>query len=280
LWPLVLVGIGLKFVFSRTPAAFAGGLVVAITLVLMCGSLLAVGPNIGCGGAGHGGRSVTQSGTFGGDSTVDLTLQCGTATITTSTDSQWHVTAVNDGGTLAGITSSPTSLRVESTIKNGWFFDRGKDDLQVALPRDTRISLTSSLDLGDAQFNLSSANLVSARFTLNLGSLHVNLTGATVSSLDVETNLGSAWVALDSSSDVTGDLKTSLGSLEVCAPSDLGVRVTASDSLSSSDFRDLDMVKSGNTWTTRNYDTAAHHTTLTVTTSLGSFKLHNAGGCK
>src|SRR5664280_2971296 len=37
LWPLILVGIGLGFVLSRTPAAFLGGLVVAATLGLVLG---------------------------------------------------------------------------------------------------------------------------------------------------------------------------------------------------------------------------------------------------
>ena len=281
LWPLVLVGIGLKFIFSRTRVAFAGGLVVAITLGLMFGSFFAVGPNVGCGGIGHGtSRSTTQSGAFEGDSTVNLNLQCGTATITTSADNQWHVTSVNSNGSVAGLTSSTTSLRVESAGPSGWFFDRGVDDVQIALPQDTRISLNSELDMGEASFNLTSANLTSARFNLNLGSLHVNLAGARVGNLSVETNLGSVWVALDSSSDVTGELKTNLGSLEVCVHPDLGVRVSASDSLSSSEFRDLDMVRNGNTWTSRNYETATHHANLTVSTNLGSFKLRNAGGCK
>ena len=52
LWPLVLVGIGLGFVLSRTPAYFVGGLVVAACLGLVLGSLFAVGPQLGCGPGG------------------------------------------------------------------------------------------------------------------------------------------------------------------------------------------------------------------------------------
>jgi len=59
LWPLVLVGIGLKIVLSRTPAYFVGGLVVAACLGLVVGSLFAIGPQFGCGNQG-GNASTTR----------------------------------------------------------------------------------------------------------------------------------------------------------------------------------------------------------------------------
>src|SRR5664280_2744812 len=208
LWPLVLVGIGLKFVLSRTPAAFVGSLVVAISIGIIAGSAFAVGPNIGCGAGGHSGQiSAIQSGSFSGTSTVEL-------------------------------------------------------------------------DLGDARYNLGSANLASASFTLNLGSVRIDLTGAKVGNLSVSTNLGAAYITLDGSSDLDGDLSTSLGSLDVCVPSELGVRVTSSDNLSSSDYGSLHMIRSGGSWQTPNYDTAAHRANLIVNASLSSLKLHNTGGCK
>ena len=124
------------------------------------------------------------------------------------------------------------------------------DDWQIALPQGTSIDLTSTLDIGDARFSLASANLASARFTLNLGTLHVDLTGATVGTMNVSTNLGSAFVTLDGSSDLNADLKTNLGSLDVCVPAGLGVQVSASDSLSSSDFSGAGLVQVGGLWQT------------------------------
>ncbi len=279
LWPLVLVGIGLGIVLSRTPAFFVGGLVVAICLGLVFGSALAIGPNVGCGG-GNGANSISRSGSFDGSSSVDLDLQCGSATIATSTDGQWHVTASGADGNAPQVDSNANWLRVDSSTTNGWSFDRGKDDWQIELPQGTQIDLTSNLDMGDARFSLGSASLASARFTLNLGSLHVDLTGAKVGDLSVSTNLGAAYVTLDGSSDLSGDLKTNLGSLDVCVPAALGVQVTASDSLSSSDFSELGLIHTGAVWQTPNYSTAPHKANLTVETSLGSLKLHPAGGCK
>jgi hypothetical protein len=137
-----------------------------------------------------------------------------------------------------------------------------------------------ALDAGDARFSLASVDVASARFNLNLGSLHVDLSGAKVGTLNVSTNLGSAFVILDGSSDLTADLKTNLGSLEVCVPADLGVRVSATDSLSSSEFGEAGLVRVGGFWQTPGYDNATHKANLTVETSLVSLKLRSAGGCK
>jgi hypothetical protein len=280
LWPLVLVGIGLAFVLSRTPAFFIGGTIVAVCLGLVFGSVLAIGPNVGCGIDTNNPHTVSQSGSFDGASSVELDLNCGSATVTTSTDSRWHVDATNSSGKSADVTSSGNRLSVSSAATNGWQFDRGKDDWRIALPSDAQIDLAATLNAGDAHFNLGSASVASARFSLNLGSLHVDLTGARVGTLSISTNLGAAYLILDSSSDLTADLKTNLGSLEVCVPADLGVQVTASDSLSSSDFSGSGLVRAGGMWRTPGYDTASHKANLSVETSLGSLKLRPAGGCK
>lgn len=280
LWPLILVGIGLKFVLSRTPAAFVGGLLVAITIGVMAGSGFAVGPNIGCGGGSSTQTIGSQSGAFDGVSTVELDLQCGRADVTTSADGRWHFDATGDAGHRPSVAYGANWLRVESASADGWNWDRNGDRVQISIPRETQINLRAKLDLGDWRFSLGSANLASASFTLNLGSVRIDLTGATVGSLNVSTDLGSASITLDGSADVTADLRTNLGSLEVCVPSELGLRVTGSDSLSSVDYGRLRMVQSGNSWQTPNYDTAAHKSNLTVNTSLGSLKLTDAGGCK
>ncbi|MFI5259478.1 MAG: hypothetical protein ACHQ01_07720 [Candidatus Limnocylindrales bacterium] len=280
LWPLILVGIGLGFVLSRTPAYFVGGLIVAICLGLVFGSALAVGPNIGCGGDGNSTRTVSQTGSFAGNPSVQLDLQCGSATIATAADGRWHVDASNSAGNTAQISSDAGLLHVSSATASGWSFNRGKDNWQIALPQGAPIDLSSNLDLGDARFTLASANLASAQFTLNMGTLHVDLSGATVTSMTVSTNLGSAYVTLDGSSDLTADMKTNLGALAVCVPAGLGVQVSGSDSLSSSDYGGAGLVQIGGVWKSPNYDSAPHKANLTFETSLGSIKLNPAGGCK
>ena len=279
LWPLVIVGIGLGFVLSRTRAFFVGGMVVAICLGLVFGSALAIGPNIGCGGDGQNSRNTYKTGSFQGSASVELDVQCGSTTVAASTDGQWHVDATYSGSNAPQVSASAGRLQVGSTTTKGWSFDRGKGDWQVQLPANSQIDLTSNIDMGDASFDLGSTDLATARFNLNLGSLHVDLTGAKVGNLNVATNLGSAVVTLDGSADLTGHLETNLGSLEVCLPEGLGVRLTSTDSLSSTDFAGAGLGRVGGAWQTPNYLSAAHKADLSVDTSLGSFKLRPAGGC-
>ena len=278
-WPLILIGIGLGIVLARTPVAFVGGLVVAACLGLVVGSLFAVGPNVGCGGPSTGTASASRSGGFEGTGTVTLRLQCGTAAITASTDSSWHVDASNDAGRTPTITSTSGTLTVTSD-QGSWFGNRGRDNWQISLPNSGPVSLGASLDAGDARFSLAGTKLTSASFSLNLGTLHVDLGGASVGSLSLSTNLGAGWLELDGNSDLTGTISTNLGSVDVCAPASLGLQVKSSESLSSSDFGGLGMTKVGDYWQTPNYATAEHKANLTISTSLGSLKLHPAGGCK
>jgi len=279
LWPLVIVGIGLGFVLSRTRAFFLGGTVIAVCMGLVFGSLLTFQPNFSCGSGGNG-QTVTQSGSFDGSSSVELDLQCGSADVTTSSDARWHVSASNSSGNMPQVIANSSLLRVASTTSSHWAFSQGKDNWQVSLPRNTQLDLNSSIDMGDARFTLSAARLATATFNLNLGSLHLDLSGATVGRLHVASNLGTAYVTLDSASDTTADLSTNLGSLHVCVPEGLGVQVTSNDSLSSSDFSAAGLVRVGGVWRTPNYDSAAHKAILTTETSLGSVKFEAAGGCK
>jgi hypothetical protein len=279
LWPLVVVGIGLAFVLSRTRAFFVSGLIVAATLGLVVGSALALGPNVGCGSDGSGSRTVSQAGSFGSQSSVQLDLQCGSADVTASSDGQWHLDATNTNGSVPQVTATSEGLRVGPT-GHDWALSRGTDDWRIQLPVESQISLESTVDFGDAHFNLGRANLSSASFTLNVGSIDLDLTEAQVGHLDVETNLGSTRLTLDGTSDVEGALTTSLGSLDVCVPSELGVRVVLSSSFSSSDFGAAGLVQSANAWQTPNYATAAHRADLTIDASLGSVKFEQVGGCK
>jgi hypothetical protein len=280
LWPLIIVGIGVGFILSRTPAYFVGGLIVAATMGLIFGSLFAVGPNIGCGRGGGNLTSVSQSGSFDGPSTVQLNLRCGSASVTTSSDGLWHVNASNDAGHNATVNSSASSVTVDTSKSGDNWFNRGTDSWQIALPGSSQLDLTTEMDLGEATFNLGGSNLSSATFNMNLGSLHVDLTGSHIAHLTVSASLGSAAIELDGASDVTGELKTSLGSLKLCAPSELGLQIKSNNSLGSENFSALGMSKVGDVWQTSNFQTASHRATLTVETSLGSLELHAAGGCK
>jgi hypothetical protein len=278
LWPLILVGLGLGFILSRTPAAFVGGLIVASMLGVIAGGALSAGPNVGCG-HGHQSATTTRDGSFDGSAQLTLNLQCGAANIGASSGSTWHVDAMSDGGHAPSVVGGSSALTV-TAYGEGWWPDRGSEGWRIQVPADGTVALSSTLDFGDAHLSFDGAKLDSAAVTLNMGSVHLDLTGGTIGHMSLSTNLGAAWLELDGSSDLTGDLSTSLGSLNVCAPGSIGLRIKSSESLGSRDMGALGLTLVGDSWQTANYATAQHHANLTVSTSLGSLKLSSAGGCK
>jgi hypothetical protein len=157
LWPLVIVGIGLAFVLSRTPAFFLGGTLVAVCLGLVFGSALAIGPNVGCGTDSQTHGDYARGGTFQGHATVDLDLQCGSATVTTTSDATWSADAqFSTIGHEPQVTSTESSLRVASYTIDGWSLNRGHEDWQIKLPTRSQINLTANLDMIDSHFTLAS----------------------------------------------------------------------------------------------------------------------------
>jgi hypothetical protein len=280
LWPLVLIGIGLRIVLSHTRAYFVGGLVVAACLGLLLGSLFAVGPQVGCGHAGGPTAVVSRDGSFDGPAQVELQLQCGTANVTTSSDSQWHVRASDSANHATDVTSSPDTLIVRSAGQNQWWTDRGDNTWDVALPTSPRSDLRVSIDAGDGHLNLAGANLASASFDLNAGELHVDMSGAQVNTLSVSTNVGSGSLILSDTSSVSGTISTNVGSLDLCAGPALGLRIRSSESLASTNFQSAGLIRVGDAWQTPSYDGATNKADLSVSTSVGSLTLNPAGGCK
>jgi hypothetical protein len=280
LWPLVLVGLGLGLVLSRTPAFFVGGLVVAACLGLVFGSLLAIGPNIGCGHGSGANTLISRDGTFSGTASVNLNLQCGSASVTTSQDSQWHVRTTGSANDAPDVSSSPDALTVSSGGQNHWWTNRGDEGWTVELPSSAAIDLSVSVDAGDAHVNLSGANLTSASFSVNAGALHVDLTNARLNDLSISTNAGSASLILSGTASVTGSISTNVGSLDLCSPAGLALRLRSSESLASTNFSSAGLVRVGDAWQSQDYDALPYKADFSVSTSVGSLTLNPAGGCK
>ena len=278
LWPLILVGIGLGMVLRRTPARFVGGLTVAVILGLVFGSLFAAGPSIGCSGSGAADQTASGSGMFDGNATVNLTFQCGTANITASADNQWRVDATSRGGGQANIVASSTSVSIDSWSENHWQLDRGRDDWNVQLPGDVTTSLSASTNGGETTYNVTGVTLASANFSLNAGSMNIDLTGSHVGTISISTNAGATSVTLDGNSDVGGSISTDVGSTSLCVPAGVGIRIRSTASLGSANLRGL--VQVGDAQQSADWATAAHKADLSISTSVGSFDLNPAGGCK
>lgn len=72
--------------------------------------------------------------------------------------------------------------------------------------------------------------------------------------------------------DATGDINVGLGTIDITVPAELGVRIERSTFLMSFDAPGFEK-QDGGVWLSRNWDTAKHQLTLSVSGALGAIKV-------
>jgi hypothetical protein len=286
LWPLIIVGLGLGLLLRRTSLEFLGGLVVAATLGVVFGSLLAAGPAFAglgrdCGG-GDGGRPFPeQSGSFTGDrASVELRAACRSTTIATAEGAGWSVAGTSRDGAPPSVSGSAGSVTIRSDTGRGEilpFLEGGGSPgaWRITLPRQPTVDLTATSDFGDLTADMKGANVGNLSLTVNFGQADLGLTEATVQSLSITSNFGSTTLRVPAGSSFHGSITANFGSLDLCVPSGVGLRVTVGGgAFSSTDFGDRGMTQAGNTWTSAGYDAAASKVDLSTTANFGNVELH------
>lgn len=283
LWPLILVGIGVGLVLTRTPLEWVGGIVVAATLGLMIGALVATGargfPGTVCGGGTAGTPFEARSGTLEAPATIAIELDCGELALDGAPGAGWTVSGSSPQGAPA-IEAGPDSLRLRSG-DDGFAipFAGAAHSWEVTIPRDVELDLAVGIDAGEGRIAPGAARLGDLAIEFNAGSLVVDLSEAVVGSLVLEGNAGSAAVTLPATS-MTGRLEVNAGSIELCAPPGVGLRLTTEDNLTASyDVERRDLVRSGDTWQTPGFDQADVRIDLRLAANAGSVTLDPEGGC-
>ena len=286
LWPLLLVGIGLGLVLSRTRIAFVGSLVVALTFGLIGGSVLAAGwnpSNVGCSvgpGGARGTAFASRSGTLGSNATVELSLSCGELEAATAAGSGWSVVGSDDRGQGPQIDAAAGRLKLESRPRSGIGIVAAGDQWQITLPMDPQLAIDISLNAGSAHLDLAGAHATKVSASVNAGDLRVDLSkAASVGTLDASANAGSMKVRLPAQG-ITGSLSANVGSLDVCIPDGTAIRFRGNDNpLSGNNFGSRGLQKSGSDWVTPGFDTAGTRVDMSVSINLGSINLNPENGC-
>lgn len=287
LWPLVLVGAGLGLILARTRLAFVGGLVVALTLGLVGGGIIAAPPSIallGCGGAPAAGSPavVDQGGTLADGSTVTMRVTCASVVAATADGSAWRVTVNGPAAGAPSVVTGNDGLSVRSPDRAFGPFDSGRTTWAVTLPRSTRLSLDLTVDAGDAAFNLGGATLDRVSFDADaIGHSRLDLSGATATSLDIRVNGADLVVLLPTASDLTGAIEANFASTRICAAAGTGLRLRGDGSITASlDFGGTGLVRAGNTWESPGFASAAHRIDLATTGTAVSYLLTSLEGCR
>ena len=282
LWPLILIGVGVGLILRRTPAHFLGGLIVAATLGLLFGSLLAGGtsgsPGFGCGSGRSGVALQPVSGGFGTDASVELEMSCGDLTVEPVAGSTWSLIASTPGGRNPIAVSAPDRLEVRSEGHTwlGPFGDDNGESWRLSLPTGPTLDLQATLNAGFARLGLAGTHLQALSMTTNAGRTTIDLSGATVGSLSYTLNAGQTRIQLPST-PMSGSATVNAGDLGFCVVPGTGLQIDSTSTLASNNFAERGLVQNGSTWTTPGLASVQIH--LSLSANAGSIKLDPEGGC-
>lgn len=285
LWPLVLIGIGI--VLARTRLAFVGGVLIAATFGLIVGGLLSGGIEgfgvTACGPGSQTAAFATRDGALTGTSAaIDLQLNCGDATVSTTSGNGWRVEGSDRNGNGPNLNANNDSLSVRSHDSDGGPFGMvgERETWRIALPDAVRLDLAMELNAGSSMIDLGNASVHTLRLDVNAGSAVLDLGSVReLGDLHIQLDLGSLNLTLPNQS-FSGSVEANAGSVNLCVPPGAGLKLRTNDSIVASyDVGDHGMVKTGSTWQTPGFDAAAVRIELDTQANAGSFSLNPEGGC-
>ena len=285
LWPLLVVAAGIGLLLRRTSLEPLGGLLASVTAGVMLGGLLAGGFNfVGVGGTcGSQGQAFpAQQGTFAGPiARVRLDFNCGDMRVTTAAGTGWTLNGSSDEGRAPTVAATGDALAIESRDRSGFFLFGGsdRDEWALVLPTDPTIDLESAVNAGSARLDLVQAKLASARFTVNagIGPRGPHRVHGRPPRRSRERRIGGCR-APELEHDREPRSERGLHR-DLCAPG-AGLRVSTNDNpTSANNFGDRGLTRTGSTWETPGYNSAAVQIDLRANANAASVTLNPEDGC-
>jgi hypothetical protein len=275
-WPLIIVGLGLLVLLSRTRWAVIGTTVIALTVGSIGGAALASG-NVwlgaigACGSTGSDAQQLDQTGTFTSAAAIRLDLSCGSVNLRATDDHDWSFhTAYR--GPAPSIDAADNHLDIRTPAGSG-----RRQDWTLAVPSDAIESIDLTANAGASTVDVGSARLDDVNVTVNAGDLRVLGANADIRNLDVTMNAGRARIAVGPST--TGTISVNAGAVDLCVPADAGLRLDVEDQLTfATNLSSRGLTRDGNVWT-RGSGNLNDVITLSVQGNAASFNLDPNGGC-
>jgi hypothetical protein len=287
LWPLIIIGWGVGLLLRRTSLDFLGGLLIAAVFGVMVGGIFGAGTSlhlgdIACGDGTKGGTAFpARNGSFASGGRVDLEFRCGQLDVATGTGTGWSVSGTSHDGAAPTVDASGDRLSVRARDRGVSFFPFGDtgESWQVTVPPSTS-ELSVTMNAGAGHLVLAGSSTTDLSSTVNAGDLKIDLSGTPLRSISMTVNAGAGTIDLPAA-DVNGSFTVNAGSIAFCVPQGVGLRLTTGDNITGgNNFADRGLTKSGNTWQSADWATAANRISLSTTANLGSMTLDPEEGCK
>jgi hypothetical protein len=275
-WPLLLIGIGIALLLGRSKAGLVGTAVVALVLGTLGGSALAsggwtFGSIAGCVGPASDPTILDRDGTFAGQASVTIDLDCGSVNLATEPGDAWRVHA-EYVGEEPRIDSSGAGLAVRTPDFTGLH----RQDWTVTVGVDALRDIDLEMNAGTASAILAGATVARLTSDMNAGDLIIDGTGATIDRLDASLNAGRLRITLEGAS--RGDLSANAGAIELCVPPDAALRFDVEEQLTfATNLGARGLSQSGETWTRAGSGPSIDYS---IEGNAASFTLDPEGGCK
>jgi hypothetical protein len=287
LWPVILIGLGIGLILRLTRLAWIGGLIVAATLGLMLGSLLAGGVrgiSSACVGTGVGQEQSTQTGEAGaGRFDTQIELTCGDLDVTRAPGTAWVLVARHAEGQGPAVAATPSDLEIRSSEGGSLpLLGQSRREWDLTLPAESDLTVGLTLNAARGVLVLGGGPVESASATLNASDARIDLSGAAMVGVATvrATFNASSGVLLLPAQPMTGSISLNASSLTLCIAPEAGVRIEHHGTLSSADFGPAGLTRIDDQWETPGFNTATAQVRLELSTTLSSVTLDRSGGCE
>jgi hypothetical protein len=278
-WPLIVIGLGLLVLLSRTRWAILGTALVALTIGSIGGAALASGnPFLGaigaCGTTASNSAELDRTGTLDEGSDVRLTLSCGSIDLRTASGQ------TRDWSLHAGYRGAPPDIvtdarRLDIRTPSG---SNRRQDWQLTVPVASTRSIDLTANAATSTLDLTGAFLDDLVVQVNAADLRIGAGDGVVHHLDLTLNAGRSRVTLGNA-PTSGSISVNAGAVDLCVPPDVGLRFDVEQQLTfATDVASRGLTRDGSTWT-RPASGGAETITLSVEGNAASFTLDPTGGC-
>lgn len=292
LWPLIIIGIGIAILASRTRLAVVATVAGAVVLGALAGTALASfgGGVFECVRSGDPQlERTTQQGTLGPAGTVRLQIDCGDASVATAPGTGWTLDAGHAGGPPR-VEASASQLRIRPADgqprRQDWSLvvpaaldtldlDANASSATLRLGGATLGQLRTSLNAGDLRVTAPTSPMESLVIDVNAGDVDLVAPSTDIANLRVDANAASVELSLGGT--VNGTIDGAAMSVRVCVPPTASLRIEAGDDFAFS--HDLDtsgLSRSGDVWERVG---TGPRISLRVGGTASSFTLDQTGVC-
>jgi hypothetical protein len=288
LWPLILIGIGIGLLLSRSRLHALGGALVAATFGFLIGAVVVGGISsaaAACSGPPSNAIPVTRQGAVDGAVlAVDVEISCGDFDASIAPGATWSADIAAGSRTpVIEWTDSNLALRSGASVAWGPFGGDSREQWTVRLPSDPALRIGIEVTAGSADLATGGALLTSLGATYNAADGRLDLSGmegsSAPASLGLTLNASSVRV-LAPERGLTGGITLNASSLTVCTAPGTGVRIEYEGTLSSNDFAGAGLAQVGRAWESADYGTVPSRVDLHMTANVSSVSLNPSGGCQ